>query len=236
MLSAKLVAEGNHYKSLLRTPIHELKTSYKPSDMSLTSLMYYGGYATIDSFDKASKSVILKIPNASVEKHLAQNYLASVFSKTGLNRFNTIITTMHDLLVVTPIPEMESKIKEIEETFDTLLSYYSYDAVRDEANFQIIMDTIFLTRFDRLLPQHRTLDGRADTVLFSNSRVFVLEYKYGKSSKEALKQINRKEYYKNAEIFESKLSILLLGINLKINEESNKRIEISYELYRDSSR
>jgi len=44
----------------------------------------------------------------------------------------------------------------------------------------------------------------------------------------------QKEYYMNAEITESKLPIMLLGINMhKVQKElGNMRIEISYELFR----
>ena len=235
MLSAKLVAAGDHYTSLLRIPVDKLKTSYKPSDMTLPSLMYYAGYATIDSYDKSSKVVILKVPNSSVEKHLADNYLASVFSKTGPTSFDAIIQDIFDLLNVTPIAGMESKIKEVEGKFNTLLSHYSYVSLRDEASFQIIMDTIFKTRFTRVESELRTLDGRADAAVFSDSRVFVIEYKYNKSSAEALRQIHQKKYYNAAAILGSKRTILLLGINLKLDNDRNKSVEILYELHRDSS-
>ena len=235
MLSAKLVAAGDHYTSLLRIRFDKLETSHKPSDMTLPSLMYYAGYATIDSYDKSSKVVILKVPNSSVEKHLADNYLASVFSKTGPTSFDAIIQDIFESLNLTPIAVMESKIKEIEGKFDTLLSHYSYDALRDEARFQIIMDTIFKTRFTRVESELRTLDGRADAAVFSDSRVFVIEYKYNKSSAEALRQIHQKKYYNAATILGSKRTILLLGINLKIDNDRNKSVEISYELHRDSS-
>ena len=124
MLSDKLVAAGYQYDSLLSRTVDSLERSYKPSNMSLTSLMYYGEYATIDSYDKQSKKVIFKIPNASVQKYLAENYLASIFSKTGLISFNEIITTIYDLLVDTPISKMDSKIGEIEKSLDKLLSHY----------------------------------------------------------------------------------------------------------------
>ena len=81
----------------------------------------------------------------------------------------------------------------------------------------------------------RTLDGRADAAVFSDSRVFVIEYKYNKSSAEALRQIHQKKYYNAAAILGSKRTILLLGINLKIDNDRNKSVEISYELHRDSS-
>jgi hypothetical protein len=196
--------------------------------------MYYGGYATIDSFDKETNKICLKIPNASVGKYLAQNYLESIFSKTGLTSFELTIIDIFKLLTQTPISGMKSKIDDVVEKFDSLLSHYPYDALRNEAEFQNIMDTIFRTRFDQVIPQWRTKDGRIDTLVFYDSRIFVIEYKFNKSSAEALDQVHRKEYYKDATIMGSKLPILLLGINLKIDVNSNKRIEISYELLRDS--
>ena len=235
MLSNKLVAAGDHYTSMLRIPFDKLETSYKPSDLSLSSLMYYGGYATIDSYDKASKEVILKVPNSSVEKHLAKSYLASIFSRTELTSFDAIIQDVCDLLNLTPVAAMESKIKEVEEKLDVLLNYYSYDALRNEASFQLIIDTIFKTRFTHVKFEYMTKDGRVDAAVFSDSRVLVIEYKYNKSSAEALQQIHLKKYYNASAILESRRPILLLGINLKIDTSKNKSVEIAYELHRDRS-
>jgi hypothetical protein len=197
--------------------------------------MYYGGYATIDSFDKETNKICLKIPNTSVGKYLAQNYLESIFSKTGLTSFELTIIDIFKLLTQTPISEMKSKIDDVVKKFDSLMSHYPYDSLRNEAEFQNIMDTIFKTRFNPVIPQWKTKDGRIDTLVFYDSRIFVIEYKFNKSSKKALDQIHRKEYYKDATIMGSKLPILLLGINLNNDVNSNKRIEISYELLRDSS-
>jgi hypothetical protein len=235
MLSDKLVAAGNQYDSLLSTTVDALKRSYKPSDMSPTSLMYYGGYATIDSFEKETDEIVLKIPNASVKKYLAQNYLESIFSKAGPTSFEKTIKDIFKLLTQTPISGMDSKIKEIEEKFDKLLSHFSYDALGNEDNFQNIMDTIFKTRFNQVLSQWRTKDGRIDTIVIYDSRIFVIEYKYNKSSEKALDQIHDKKYYDDAVVMESKLPILLLGINLMKDASNNKHIKISYELCRGSN-
>ena len=91
------------------------------------------------------------------------------------------------------------------------------------------------TEIDQIKSHLKTKDGRVEAVLYSDTRIFVIEYKFNKSSAEALDQIHRKEYYKDATIMGSKLPILLLGINLNNDVNSNKRIEISYELLRDSS-
>ena len=57
MLFEKLLEEGSHYQTLLSTSLDELQTSYSPSDLTLASLMYYGGYATIDSYDAKNEEV-----------------------------------------------------------------------------------------------------------------------------------------------------------------------------------
>jgi PD-(D/E)XK nuclease superfamily len=127
---------------------------------------------------------------------------------------------------------MDSKIGEIEKNLDKLLSHYSYDALGSEDSFQNIMDTMFRTRFNQVLSQWKTKDGRIDTIVFYDSRIFVIEYKYNKSSEKALDQIHDKKYYDDAVVMESKLPILLLGINLKKDASNNKQIKISYELCR----
>ncbi len=102
-----------------------------------------------------------------------------------------------------------------------------------------MVDTILKTRFcaKNVLSELKTIDGRVDAVLFSDSRVFVIEYKYGKSPKIALQQIHDKKYYNAAMILESKRPILLLGISVKVSKSKseNKSVEISYELHRDGS-
>ena len=66
MLSKKLIEHGYSYESMLTTSVDHLKSSCRPAEMSLTSLMYYGGYATIDKYDKATNDLYLKIPNKSI--------------------------------------------------------------------------------------------------------------------------------------------------------------------------
>jgi len=87
MLSKKLIEHGYSYESKLTTSVRELKSSCKPSSMSLTSLMYYGGYATIHKYDKESNGLYLKIPNKSINVYLATDYLQSIFSTSDITEF-----------------------------------------------------------------------------------------------------------------------------------------------------
>jgi hypothetical protein len=177
----------------------------------------------------------LKIPNESIKKYFVEDYFKSIFSKPKLGDFNNKADEAIALLTKTPVSEMESQIKEIEKKFDEVVSFYDYNMLNSEGNFQMLMDTIFKERFARVSSQVVTKDGRMDTVIFDDTRVFVIEFKFNKSSKEAIDQIHRKEYYKKPDIIGSRLPVMLLGINLQKEEgTNNKRIDISYELFRGS--
>ena len=235
MLLDQLVAVGSHYQTLLNTTLRKLRTSDSPSDMSFASLMYYGGYSTIDSYDAETGKVCLKIPNASIEKYLAKEYLKSIFAKLGRKDYNAKLDGAVALLDETPVSEMESNIKEIEKKLDEVVSFFGYSMLGNEGGYLMMMDTIFKSRFDRVSSQMVTKDGRMDTVIFGHTRVFVIEFKFNKSSKEAIDQIHRKEYYMKPDIIGSKLPVMLLGINLQKDEGTkNVRIDISYELFRGS--
>ena len=177
----------------------------------------------------------LKVPNASIEKYLAKDYFKSIFTQPKLVKFNQKADEAVALLAETPVSEMESKIKEIEKKFDEVVNFYDYNMLGSEGNFQMMMDTIFKSRFNRVSSQVVTKDGRMDTVIFDDTRVFVIEFKFNKSSKEAIDQIHRKEYYMKPDIIGSKLPVMLLGINLQKDKGTkNVRIDISYELFRGS--
>ena len=55
---------------------------------------------------------------------------------------------------------------------------------------------------------HHMSNDRIDTIVFYDSRIFVIEYKYNKSSEQALDQIDKK-CYDDAVVMESKLQVLL---------------------------
>jgi hypothetical protein len=55
-----------------------------------------------------------------------------------------------------------------------------------------------------------TADGRADSLVETDSRVYILEYKLDKSPQEALAQIRRKRYYRAA--WESGKQVVGIGV------------------------
>ena len=228
MLSDKLTQEGFAYDSLLTTTKQALKDSYKPSDMSLTSLMYYGGYATIDRYDDRNKNLILKIPNTSIRKYLSIDYMSSIFNNLKVTDYERKSARIHHILVNTPIHEMNTKIDELQNLFFSLICPYPYDAMTDESPFQIFLAGIFFQKFTKVVVEKNTIDGRIDITINHTSRTFIIECKYNKTSNIALHQIKEKEYHRKIE--NNNLPKLLFGINLnKDVKTNNKSIEIIYD-------
>jgi hypothetical protein len=236
MLSKKLIEHGYSYESKLTTSVEHLKSSCKPSSMSLTSLMYYGGYATIDKYDKETNGLYLKIPNKSINVYLATDYLQSIFSTSDITEFERVAKEVHDVMTLTPINEMGSKIIEISKLFDSVLDHYTYDVISTETEFRNIMDSILKIGFHDVALEVHTKNGRIDTLITEKSRIFKIEYKLKKKkkkekgpSKEAVEQIKEKEYY--AQYLRTNLPILLFGITLRANDKStNRYIDIHYDI------
>jgi hypothetical protein len=229
MLSERLCEDGYRYKELLTISVEKLKSSCKPSSMTTTSLMYYGGYATIDKVDTVENEIILKIPNKSINKYLADDYLKAKFSVEDTTNFKNTAKGIYSILTLTPLNQMRSKIEVMSGLFDTLLNDYSYDLMSNEGKFRNIIDSILKISFDDVAHEIPTKNGKIDTIITYKSRIFIIEYKHMKSSSVALKQINDREYYGG--YLDKNVPVLLFGISLMKNEDSKKKyVEISYEL------
>jgi hypothetical protein len=190
--------------------------------------MYYGGYATIDKYNKETSVLYLKIPNNSITKYLAQDYLSSTFSIPDTTKFEQDAKDVCNVMTLTPINEMGSKIEEIIKSFNNILNHFTYDIIKTEGAFRSILDTMFKLGFHNVAHEVQTKNGRIDTVIIEKSRIFIIEYKYKENASEALNQIIEKEYY--AQYLSKNLPILLLGISLTINESKNRCIDIHYDI------
>jgi len=229
MLAKKLSSSGDRYEDYLTTSMPELEEACKPDEMTPTSLMYYGGYSTIDKVDVVGKKILLKIPNRSIYKYLAKDYLKAKFSVSDIKPFVTLADSIYDIMTQTPINEMMSKTEqEMSKLLDNVLNKYNYLTITSEGEFRSIVDSVLKINFDEKQIDHEvpTKIGRIDTMITLRSRIFIIEYKYIKDSSEALKQIHDREYY--GRYLDAKVPVILLGISCK--KEDKKKVNISCEI------
>jgi hypothetical protein len=225
MLAKKLSNSGERYEDHLTTSMSELVEACTPDEMTITSLMYYGGYSTID---KVTKNIILKIPNNSIYKYLAKDYLKAKFSVSDVQPFVKLAESIYDIMTQSPINEMISKTVEMSELIDNLLNQYTYLTITSEGEFRNIVDSVLKINFNENQIHHEILtkNGRIDTIITLSSRIFIIEYKYIKDPSEAIKQIHDKDYY--GRYLARKVPVILLGISC--NKDDKRKVYISCEI------
>ena len=87
----------------------------------------------------------------------------------------------------------------------------------------------------RTLAEHATADGFIDLVLELSNLYYIVEVKFNESTKKALEQIEKKEYYQP--FLHSKKKIRLLGVNFhrttqkQEGKEAHFTITIESRLY-----
>jgi hypothetical protein len=130
----------------LTTHASELKPSTAPNDMN-TTLMYYGGYSTINSIDE-NNNLILDIPNASTRMTLYNGTLRKLF--TGNNDWNAeIINNMKALCLFLESDDLTSEVaaKRLADISIKLFKHFPYDKVRNEESMRSLFDISFKLKF-----------------------------------------------------------------------------------------
>jgi hypothetical protein len=175
MLAKKLSSSGDRYEDYLTTSMSELEEACKPDEMTPTSLMFYSGYSTIDKVDTVRNQILLKIPNRSIYKYLAKDYLKAKFSVSDIKPFVTLADSIYDIMTQTPINEMMSKTEqEMSKLLDNVLNKCTYLTITSEGEFRNIVDSVLKINFDEKQIHHEipTKIGRIDTMITLRSRIF----------------------------------------------------------------
>jgi len=227
MLAKKLSSSGDRYEDYLTTSMSDLEEACQPDEMTTTSLMYYSGYSTINKVDTVGNKILLKIPNKSINKYLAKDYLKSKFSVSDIKPLVKLADAIYDIMTQTPINEMISKTEEMSKLLDNVLNKYTYLTITTEGEFRNIVDSMLKINFNDIEIHHEELTkiGRIDTIITLSSRIFIIEYKYDKGPSEAIEQIHDREYY--GRYLDGK-PVILLGISCK--KEDKRKVYMSCEI------
>ena len=162
--------------------------------LPMESLLYQGGYLTIkdvipgDASKDETDKYILAPPNLEVREALKRGYLAQVM---GLKEraFNTILDRAKNLIAA-------GDIREVVETM--LFSLYAAVPpdwrIKDEAEAKRYFQLFFAMLGANPAPEFPSVRGYADAVVERPQAVYVFEFKYGKSSEAAIRQIRDRGY------------------------------------------
>ncbi|MGL5016006.1 MAG: AAA family ATPase [Bacteroidales bacterium] len=181
----------NYFDLLHEKMSEELFSEFNPANLQARSLLYQTGYLTIVKGYKGRFGTPVRyqlgFPNVEVE----QSYTAHLLAELGHMSSDRVRNCADMLLDAVETADIPLMVK----TLQSHLASIPYDGrIENEGVFKSMI--YLLLRMAGLLVtvERYSNIGRMDTVIETESEVFIFEYKYGKSAAEAMKQIEDMGY------------------------------------------
>ncbi len=169
-------------------------------------LLYQAGYLTIKGYNEKEKEFFLDIPNKEVRVGLMDNLLPQYVAPNKVNEARRIIRDLSRAI-------REERIDDALKGLKTFLSTIPQTDNTDyEGHYQSILYTVLyiLGSYQQDVEVH-TPRGRVDMVLRTWTHLYLFELKFNKSAREAIEQINIKNYAERFSL--TGLPIVKIGIN-----------------------
>jgi hypothetical protein len=162
--------------------------SFDLEDLKIYGLLYQTGYLTIQSRDEYGQ-YLLDYPNLEV-KNAMLAYLLEAFG--GVSK-GTGINMAIQLEKAFNSNDLDQVIRVLQTMFKSLpyLLYEKYP----EKFFHAAIHLLFTYMGIRVHSEVCTSDGRVDSLVETDTHVYILEFKLDESPKVALEQIKGKKYY-----------------------------------------
>lgn len=165
--------------------------SFELEDIRLFGLLYQTGYLTIQSRDEFGQ-YILDYPNREV-KHAMLAYLLEAFGGVSKGTGVSMAIQLERAFIADDLAEV---FRILQEMFSHI-PYFLHERY-PEKFFHAAIHLLFTYMGIRVRSEVCTSHGRADSLVETPTRVYLLEYKLDKSPEEALLQIRSKQYYRAA--------------------------------------
>jgi hypothetical protein len=187
-----------------------LNESCNPDNINATSLLYYAGYATMQSYEPESDQLRLVSPNLEVSRSMASHLLDLFKTKkdTDLGRIAFEFVQCFRL----------NKLELIQETLNQALAQVTYRLLQSEERYFHFM-LYFLFELGNMHShlEVETNNGRMDMMFETSNRIFIIELKFNKPAVEGLQQIKDKNYARKYLI--KGLPIIGVGISIALKRD-----------------
>ncbi|MCF0213921.1 MAG: AAA family ATPase [Muribaculaceae bacterium] len=148
-------------------------------------VMYQSGYLTIKQYD--DYDIILGFPNNEVRQGFAEYILPFYVDKPGAVSSFGYRVFMREI--------RQGQPEDFMRRLQALTADISYEIqVSCENDFQNLLFIVFSLASIKPTVERRTSDGRIDMVVETANYVYVMEYKFDGTAREAMDQINSKQY------------------------------------------
>ncbi|MBD5237330.1 MAG: ATP-binding protein [Bacteroidales bacterium] len=156
-------------------------------NISPLALLYQTGYLTIKKYDYRREIFHLGIPNEEVKQGFFEQLLPYYSSLTK----DTVHVFIFDLIDEMEEGRVDDFMKRLQSLFAGFGHDLKFEEERNVSNAMLIVFSLIGMHVDA---EVRTSDGRIDILVRTADYLYIMELKYDKSAREALDQIERKEY------------------------------------------
>ena len=196
-----------------RMDLHELEDEKLAAPRMMTvdlisadpiPVLFQSGYLTIKAFDSKFRRYTLGYPNREV-KEAFLNFLLPYYTPPLTER------TAFDIEEFVGDVE-QGRPESFMRRLSALFSGYPYDMVTDcELHYHNVIYLALMLMGFYVRAEYRTSDGRCDAVVQTDRFIYIFEFKYDKSAREALEQIERKNYA--AQFAADPRTLFKIGVN-----------------------
>ena len=179
------------------------------------ALFYLTGYLTIKRYNEEERSYVLGYPNREVEEAFF-NYLLPNYSGINKTESESYIDQLYDGFEGGD----PAKAMDVLQEFSKSISYDVIPKLQSERQFQYlvyILCKLLSSRKSMVAVEQKTSDGRIDLLIETGRYVYIIELKFNGNAREALAQIERKNYglpYRN-----DTREVFAIGINYSSDEK-----------------
>ena len=172
--------------------------------MPIAALLYQGGYLTIKRV-RPSGRLDLGIPNEEIASSLAKGYVSSLL-RNGMADWGDELADAQDDLIEKGVETLLRK--NLKAAFASVPHEWKIESEKEAKRYFLLFMKLIGADISG---ERQSARGRADAILKDKSGVYVCEFKYGKTSKEALEQARTKDYA--GPWLDGNPTVFLVGVN-----------------------
>ena len=172
--------------------------------LNLTPLMYQSGYSTIKAYDRETETYTLGIPNREIRVGLMRSLLP-YYVRPTIRSGSTAVARMYKAL---RRDDMDGCLRELQ---DFLGSVPYTDNTNYEGHYQQVFFIIFTLMGLYVDVEVHTPRGRVDIVMYTRTRLYIIELKMNRDAATAMAQINLRDYA--ARFYDCPLPRVKVGVN-----------------------
>ena len=172
-----------------------------------TALLFQTGYLTIKSYNPSESWYVLTYPNEEVRRSLNE-YLLKAFRQNETESVIPMVIKLRNAL-------QEKDLERVVNLLNNLYATLPFDLWQreNERFYHALLHITFTILGTYIQSEIHTSEGRCDAVVHTEKYIYFFEFKLDQSAEIALKQIEKKHYFKPFK--ENNKKLIGVGINFK---------------------